>query len=300
MQPCTLKRTLLMFPRVKTRSRINNKLTSNSTLWQELPSQLKSVQYPRLPGWKGCSKVTLMVIATACLTALFLGLRYEPMRIGHWMVQATAAERGEMEGCQLQRKFRDSKHCHNQWWDEDKSQAYKALSVEGKSNLDTKAAQAVFLNPPVSPVIVSDGRLGCMYACMCLRQGKAKGKHIQWVNEYPHLVLQDAVVTDDGHEYPQITVPAHVLIAWLFLGPQPAGTVVCHHDAPAAVAVEWATSVKKKPKNAWCFPSVKRCISKACVSPLCVFYGTQSENAQTGRASGQLAQRKSRMKKLAL
>lgn len=299
MQPCTLKRTLLIFPKVKTRSRINNKLTSSSTLWKELPSQLKSVQYPSLPGWKGCSNVTLMVIATACLTALFLGLRYEPMRIGHWMVQATAAEKGDMERCQLQRKFNNKSCC--QWWDKDKQHAYRALSVEGKTSHDNKAAHAVLMNPPVSPVTVADSRLGCMYACMCLRKGRAKGQHIEWINEYPHLVLQKAGVTDGGHTYPKITVPAHVLIAWLFLGPQPAGTVVCHRDSPPdAVTVEWAATVGKKPRNAWCFPSVKRCISKGCVSPLCVFYGSQSANAQTGRASGQLAQRNSRMKKMAL
>jgi hypothetical protein len=204
-----------------------------------------------------------------------------------------------MERNQLQRKF-DSKSCY-QWWDEDKKQAYRALSVEGKASLDDKAAQAVFLNPPVSPVTVADNRLGCMYACMCLRKGRAKSQHIEWVHDYPQLVLQNACETDDGHTYPKITVPAHVLIAWLFLGPQPTGTVVCHHDgSPEALKVEWATSVVKKPNNAWCFPSVKRCISKGCVSPLCVFYGSQSANAQTGRASGQLAQRKSRMKKLAL
>jgi hypothetical protein len=59
----------------------------------------------------------------------------------------------------------------------------------------------------------------------------------------------------------------------------------------------WETTEKNTLRNRKCFPKLLRCLSKNCVSPFCVYYGTQSDNAQTGRERGQLIHRRQKKKK---
>lgn len=293
VQPCSSKRQLRMFPKVTNRQ-LKAKLTPSSPLWQQLPSQFKQVVMPSLPGWKGCTKVTLMVIATACLTALFVSLRYEPMRAGHWMVKATAGEKEQLLQGQLSKGYHKDTDCLKWWKAFSSSTPYLSMSEAQRDALNQEAAMALFLNPPVSPFKGGKSKV----SCMCLRVGKAAGKHIEWDKEYPNLILQHAGVTDDGSSFPKISVPVHQLVAWLFLGPKPEGQVVCHNDLPPPLklAVEWATSETQTYRNRKLLPVVLRCLSKNCVCPLCLQYGTQSQNAQTGREKQQLVDRRSRMK----
>lgn len=293
MQPCSLQRKLKLFPGVASRSKLRAKLTPTSKHWQELPPQFKQVVQPTL--WKASRHVTLMVIATACLTTLFLSLRYAPMRVGYWMVKATVAEKEQLRVGQQVKGYHANTDCNN-WWHAVMEQSYLALSDTQREALAHKAALAIFLNPPVSPVRRARH---CKHACMCLRVGKASGKHIQWVGGYPHLVLQQAGVTKGGESYPSISVPAHQLVAWLFLGPKPGGQpqVVCHNDvAPEQLLVKWEATEQKTVANKLCFPLPTRCLSKGCVCPVCLQFGTQSQNARTGKQRLQLAERNARQK----
>lgn len=283
-----------MFPKVSKRQ-LNAKLTHSSPLWKQLPSQFKEVVMPSLPGWKGCAKLTLMVIATACLTALFLSLRYEPKRAGHWMVKATDGEKEQLLQGQLSEGYHKGTDCPEWWKAFSDSPPYLSMSEAEMDAFNQEAAMALFLTPPVSPFKGGKSKV----ACMCLRVGNAAGKHIEWDMEYPGLILQHAGVTDDGSSFPKISVPAHQLVAWLFLGPKPGGKVVCHNDLPVPPlnsVVEWAKSETQTLRNKKLFPVVLRCLSKNCVCPLCLHYGTQSQNAQTGKERQQLVDRRSRMK----
>lgn len=110
MQPCSLQRKLKLFPGVASRSKLRAKLTPTSKHWQELPPQFKQVVQPTL--WKASRHVTLMVIATACLTTLFLSLRYAPMRVGYWMVKATVAEKEQLRVGQQVKGYHANTDCN--------------------------------------------------------------------------------------------------------------------------------------------------------------------------------------------
>lgn len=293
MQPCSLQRQLKLFPKVTNRSRLTAKLTPSSQNWKQLPPQFKKVVQPNL--WKAGRNVTLLVIATACLTTLFTSLRYEPMRIGYWMVKATAAQRQQLRVGQQSHGCHASTDC-SKWWSAHMQKSYHALGEKQREALDQQAALALFLNPSVTKVRNANK---CRHACMCLRSGDASGKDILWLKGYPHLVLQQAGVTESGERYGRITVPAHVLVAWLFIGPKPGGQpqVVCHNDvAPEQLPVQWATAEQKTLANKLCFPELTRCVSKGCVCPVCLHFGTQSHNARTGKQRLQLLERKARQK----
>lgn len=295
MQPYSVNRKLKMFPKMQQRSKLTAKLTPSSALWQQLPSQFRQVVQPRL--WKAGPTLTLMVIATACLTALFVSLRYQPMRAGYWMAMATKQQQDALKQAHKKGGYDKTLDCMK-WWADHGQAAVEGMTQDERDALVEQAAKALFLNPPISPPRKGGGHNSCC-ACMCLRMGKAAGRHIDWDKGYPSLILQDAGVTDAGVSYPRVTVPVHQLVAWLFLGPKPAGKVVCHNDlAPQGVPDErWETTEKDTLRNQNCFPKLLRCLSKNCVSPLCVYYGTQSDNAKTGREWGQLIHRKQKKKR---
>jgi hypothetical protein len=128
------------------------------------------------------------------------------------------------------------------------------------------------------------------------------------------------------HSFIQVTVPAHELVCWLFLGnwkdtktkPETqgeaeaeaeAGTspdtgtgtdkqVVCHNDVCSISKAMWRPKLDslKVPGNGLWFPMAGRCLSHACVSPLCLHWGTQSSNARSGSRKAQLWCRRARMK----
>ncbi len=295
MQPCSLNRKLRMFPKIQQRSKLTAKLTPSSPLWQQLPSQFKQVVQPRL--WKAGSALTLLVVATACLTALFMSLRYQPMRAGYWMAMATEQQQDALKQAHKKGGYDKALDC-SKWWAEHGQAAFQGMTQTERDALVEKAAMALFLNPPISHPRKDGGPRGCC-ACMCLRMGQATGRHIEWDKGYPNLILQEAGVTDAGVSFPRITVPVHQLVAWLFLGPKPAGKVVCHNDIAQQVVPEerWEIFEKETLRNKRCFPKLLRCLSKNCVSPLCVHYGTQSDNAVTGRERDQVIHRNQRQKK---
>lgn len=298
MQPCSLKRKLRLFPQLS-KAKLTAKLGPNSALWQQLPGELKQVQQPCL--WKAGTQLTLLVIATACLTALFLSLRYEAAHVGYWMVQATAAQKDELRVGQKAAGYASSTNCEV-WWKQCMKADFQGKAPELRDKLNEQAALALFLNPPVSRYKAGQSK----HACMCLKSGFRAGRNIDWHKGYPWLVLQHACVGDDGTHYRQIRVPAHQLVALFFLGPNPqhvssltsARNVVCHYDVPPAVLkVTWDVSEKITPNIKRCEPVNSRCVSKGCVCPLCLHYDSQSINAQTGRQRQQLTDRKSRQKK---
>lgn len=292
MQPCSLERKLKLFPKLA-RSKLSTKLGPNSALWKQLPEEFKQVQHPCL--WQAGTQLTLMVIATVCLTTLFLSLRYEAKRVGYWMVKASPEQRQQLRAGQRAAGYHSSTDCCA-WWEKSMQAEYSGMSQAARDKLDEQAALALFLNPPVS----SFGDVGSKHACMCLRTGTASGRHIEWHKGYPYLVLQHACVGDDGTAFPKLRVAVHQLVALFFLGPRSGqtGQVVCHHDVPPTVLkVEWESAEHVGPNIMRCLPATSRCVSQGCVCPVCVHYDTQSNNAKTGKQRQQLVDRKSRQKK---
>ena len=297
MQPCSLERQLKLFPKLSERQ-ISSALGAGSVLWQQLSEQFQHVQVPSL--WPAGSNLTLKVLATACLTALFLALRYEAQHVGYWMVQASQAERAKLKAGQRASGFCSGTNC-TQWWKGCGKALFEGKTQKQRDKLNEEAALALFLNPPVSKC---GQAAGCKHACMVLRTGSASSRHIEWHKEYPYLVLQHACVDADGIEYKKLSAAAHQLIALLFLGKPEAGNtsarqVVCHYDVPPAVErVTWATQDPAAGPNLFrCLPVSSRCLSKGCVCPMCLHYGTQSSNARTGRQRQQVLQRRKRQKR---
>lgn len=298
MQPCSLKRQLKLFPKLQ-RAKLKTNLGANSPLWQELPAQFSQVQKPCL--WKAGTQLTLIVIATACLTAMFMSLRYEAMHTGYWMAKASAQQEKQLRAGQQRAGYHSNTDC-KQWWKDFMKDSYKSMTEEQKEKLNQEAALALFRNPPVSKAGAGSNK----HACMCLRQGTGSGRHIEWNRGYPFLVLQHACVSGDGVEYKKIRVAAHQLVALFFLGPKSevgcssqgvARRVVCHYDIPpSALKVEWQLNEMITPNIKRCDPVKTRCVSTACVCPVCVHYDTQSNNAKTGKQWTQLMDKRSKQK----
>lgn len=151
------------------------------------------------------------------------------------------------------------------------------------------AAEAAFCCPPVS-FARAPGGLHIYDSCMVAHKGWFCA-FIDWHRQkpYPHLVLQRS---------PRVTVAAHSLVAELFLGPRDKGQVCCHRDVVVpdrvVMGLDWCSPrlheyLGQAPAL---FPKPARCISKGCVSALCVFWDTQSSNAKTGSRRGQVKQRR--------
>lgn len=271
--PCTLNRKLKLFPQLVNRDDVHTLLTSDSQLWDHLPPQFKAVTHPRL--W---SIVTLQAIVDACLAAVFNGCQQPVQCVGYWMVMAETKQQHREQ--QQQRLYPGPGFCYS-WWLQNRHK------VADMQHLKQQAAQKLFLNPPVQPY----GKHELVDACMPMVTKSGKRKHIVVGGKYVYLVLQQASVGP-------CTVKVSVcrLIAWLFLGKPDAGHVVCHKDTTQEAAVVWAKKERRVPSNNMLFPRSGRCLSYTCVSPMCVFFDTQSANAKTGLDRRQLPARKGKRK----
>jgi hypothetical protein len=285
--PCTLARTLKLYPTLTNRNDLSAPLHDRTDLHQHLPptlpaSQLLALVAPTL--WPVNSILTLESVAHACLHAMFTAVDNKHHRVGAWLVHATREQRQAVRALQQARNYRSI--ALGAWWQQ---------FIAQQPVPDVAAAgTALFKNPTVS---VCRGGQALRSACMVIHSQRAL---ISWQSDtsgrsYPHLVLQHG--GGHGRPPPQVSVPCHVLVAWLFHGPpQSEGLQVCHYDvAPASwQGVQWEQFEYQLASNQHLWPRPARCLSKACVNPLCLHYSTQSDNAATGSTSWQAAGRQGR------
>jgi len=296
MQPCSLKRRLQLYPTVSARGSLKTDLGPDSQLWEYLPAVFKQ-EYVSPALWQAGQQLTLMLIATACLTAFFMALRPETNCIGYWLAVSTEGEKQNLRAEHV--STGRSLVSFTDWWKVWRVQHdWDEMNQQEKGEINQKAAMALFTNPPVSKgKAITSGTFRLIDACMCCKSGEGNNKFILWRKKYPQLVLQFAGKTEDGDRFPQVSVPAHQLVAWLFLGPNSTGMCVCHYDVPPTDRdVKWEQRESVRHMNALCAPKSGRCLSTHCVSPLCLHYSTQSDNASTGKDRKQLPSRKAKRK----
>lgn len=301
-----------MYPKVTGGSRqsvLNARLGPRSQQWKHLPPMFKQ-QLQAPVWWQPGQQLTLLLIAPACLTGLFMSLRHEVKCVGYWMAKSSPAEQLDLKSQHMQHGFSSGLKC-TQWWKGWKTEnSWDTMTTDEQAAINAAAAKALFLNPPVRR-----GRLKSkirktyeqVHACMCCKSYKQSSRFLEWKHGYPQLVLQFAGVTEDGVQYPSVYVPAHQLVAWLFLGFPPKGLmtpkglkvpVVCHFDiTPGEPVVKWEKEEEKVPGNSLCFPLLGRCLSKHCVCPMCLHFSTQISNAMTGKDKYQLPERKAKRKR---
>ena len=286
--PCTLNRALKLFPQLSPRRYLHTVLTPTAVQWSHLPPELRALTHPCL--WDTNQPQTLQTIADACLAAVFNGLQQPVQCVGYWMARADDTTQKQLREQQRVGHCPDPAYCSN-WWQQHKHE------VTDMKQLRQQAARLLFTNPPVSPR--SGGHAGLVCACMPMVDKSGKRKHIIVKGNYVYLRLQQC-----GDGLQTIKVSVAKLVAWLFLGaPSEEGLVVCHKDTEAPVvtdppvaAVKWEHAEVSKPSTTKLFPKHGRCLSYTCASPMCVFFGTQSYNAITGRDRGQLPGGKARRK----
>lgn len=303
-QPCSVIRLLKLYPKIDESNRdrvLGARLGPRSVHWQHLPPVFKQQQFVAPLLWKPSQKLTLMLIATACLTGLFLSLRHEVKCVGYWMAKSSQQERQQLRLRHESFGFSAVLEC-SQWWKVWKAQnSWNTMTAEEQAVINSEAAMAIFKNPPVMKgrkKAHAQDKYEQLHACMCCKSVQGNSKFIQLKRGYPQLVLQKQGVIDDGVIYPSVVVPAHQLVAWLFLGSPPAGHVVCHYDvAPIQAVVQWEVQEPMLPKNRLCFPMLARCLSKRCVCPMCLHFNTQTNNAKSGRDRFQLPERKAKRKR---
>jgi hypothetical protein len=193
---------------------------------------------------------------------------------------------------------------------------WKGLGKADRVSGMEEAALALFTNPPVSAA----GGRRLVGACMTIEP--RSHKHIVWSHgvpkasgglrskSYPLLVLQEGgsrTQQQGGGRVARLTVPCHVLVAWLFHGAPGMvehkdklvqATMVCHHDQPPAqlpTSLEWENNEAQNfAAGHRLVPQLGRCLAKGCVNPLCLHWSIHEQNAKTGRAGWQQASRKSR------
>jgi hypothetical protein len=239
-----------------------------------------------------------MVVATACLTALFLSLRQDVRSVGYWMALSDKDAQQQLMAAQQASGWSSASDCPAWWADWRQTNNWKGMTPEKQQKIHEQAAMLFFQKPPVSPVGPQPGGSNrLVFACTNCKQGK-KQRFIEYKGLYPQLILQKSGKTDRGERCPKLTVAADRLVAYLFHGKPAAKQVVCHYDVAEASREQWEPKLSslKTPSNACWFPEYGRCLSHACVSPLCLHWNTQAENARTGSNIRQMPQRLARIK----
>lgn len=225
-----------------------------------LPKPFWSVTNPLL--WK--PEATVREAARAALVALF---RLLPTNYREWAISTVKA---------------------------DARKALRATSLQD-AQLVEEAAALVFCSPPARRHRVTrELREGCLV----LRNKPSK--HIKFIQGYPYLVLQEGnrLLGTRRVMIKAADLTAHITHSLRRSGQRP---VLCHYDE--AVPLQQRAGLEWKEEEECCCSSSKseqpqpmqsRCVSKCCVSPLCLAYDTQSSNARTGKHHTQLPGRKAR------
>jgi hypothetical protein len=289
--PCTLNRSLKLYPTLSDRSLLSAPLLGDPDLLQHLPPCLQGDTLLQLAAptlWPVGSLLTLQSVADALLRALLRACHNKVHRVAGWLAHASQEQRHALRAQQQAQIYSSS--AVDAWWRQ--SGAAQHAATMGA------ASAALFQNPPVRAP--KEGR-GLVNACVCIR---SNAPLISWHSDrsgrsYPWLVMQHGGA--HGSNSKQMAVACHVLVACLFHGNPPKHASgeeevrlqVCHYDVAPAMyqGVTWQQSEYQVASNTHLCPMPARCLSKACVNPLCLHYSTQNDNAATGRARGQRAAR---------
>ena len=114
---------------------------------------------------------------------------------------------------------------------------------------------------------------------------------LDWDGGYPVLVLQEQGPM--GSKVPKISLHMKDLVIYMTQGPKPADRpCVLHFDDVVRFQGRsqlqwqqlqpWELRVQKQQGQLDKKPHHAGCLCKSCINPMCLFYGTQSENAETG------------------
>lgn len=267
------------------RHRLHEELVHGSDLWDHLPPAFNQPMVaPYL--WPASTPLTLDMVSKACLKALFRSCHTHVVATGYWMVCASQEEKAAARKQQLDQH---KGWTVEEWWKQHEHlpPGFNDMDHDQQHDLQLQAAMAVFSNPPVA---LQSSRGELTRACMVMHPDKYKAG-IKVKKQELHLRLQRAPT--------EVTVPCHVMVAWLFLGPRKkAKHVVCHYDVPPRVeAITWQhNEVQETVGEAVLRPAMCRCLSRKCVSPMCLHWSTQKLNAATGKTIKQMQGRKARAK----
>lgn len=202
----------MLFPKLQDRSDLDVPLEKGSALLKQLPRQMRHFEWQRPTLWAPGQPLTLRLIATACLTALFKGLLYKCQAVGYWMVLSSSDQKQKFREQQGEVGGMAGLDCYGdccKWWRKwKKDNDWEGMPAEQKEQLTEQAALALFLNPPVQKAqkklndffakLDDDAKLPphkslVMNACLVVRRGNACKKHIVIADGYAQLELGSCV-----------------------------------------------------------------------------------------------------------